>query len=775
MAYHPIISDKSWNPKIELDILEKWEKEKVYKFNRRARRRFSIDTPPPYPSGRPWHIGAAAQYSQIDMIARTARMRGYSTLFPIGIDRNGLPVEIFTEKRYGVSIRDVSREKFLELCSTSLDELEAEMLAIMKRLGLSCDFENKYRTDSPDYRALTQYSFIKLWEKGLVYQASRPNNYCHVCGTTLADAEVEYESRPSELVYVRFGLEEGNGIVIATTRPELLGACKAIIVNPSDERYVSLHGKKAIVPIYNTRVPIIQHPSANPEFGTGAVMVCSYGDYNDVRLFRELGLEESILIGEDGRMNEKAGILKGMTVDEARREIKKILEDAGQLVKVDEIMHNTPICERSKTPIEILSMPEYYLKQLEFVPVISELSSKIEFHPRHMRELLLGWISSITIDWPISRRRYYATEIPVWYCRNCGKPYLPPPGKYYRPWKEPPPVRKCGGCGGTEFIGDDRTFDTWMDSSISALYIISNRNNGRIDWSLYPVSIRPQGKDIVRTWLYYSLLRCYQLTSKMPFKSIWIGGLGLDEHGEKMSKSKGNVIDPIPILEKYGADCFRYWTTQEANLGEDFRISESRIAGAGKFLTKLWNISRYISAFPQPRRARLTPTDKWILSELSVTMEKCFKGYDELNFFIPSTTIRDFVWNTFASHYLEMSKPRAYAEGFTDAEQKAAWYTLHTILKNVLLLLAPITPFITDNIWRQLYGRKSIHLAPFPKPIWSKKYTKYTQNIIDFNSTIWSMKKNIGLSLKDEINAKIPSNLKLFEKDLRAMHRLVDK
>ncbi|GBC69242.1 Valine--tRNA ligase [archaeon HR01] len=775
MAFTPKISEKTWNPNIELEILEKWEKEEIYRFNRRARKRFSIDTPPPYPSGRPWHIGAAAQYSQIDMIARTARMKGYSTLFPIGIDRNGLPVEIFTEKRYGVSIKDVSREKFLELCSTSLDELETEMIAIMKRLGLSCDFKNKYRTDSPDYRAMTQSTFIKLWKKGLVYQASRPNNYCYICGTTLADAEVEYELRPSELVYIRFGLEDGGGIVIATTRPELLGACRAVIVNPSDERYTALHGRRAIVPIYNTRVPIIPHPSARPDFGTGAVMVCSYGDYNDVRLFRELGLEESILIGEDGRMNEKAGALKGLTIHEARREIKKILENAGLIVKVDEIMHNTPICERSKTPIEILSMPEYYLKQLEFAPVLSKLSSKIRFHPKHMRQLLLDWISSITIDWPLSRRRYYATEIPVWYCRRCGQPYIPNPGKYYRPWREPPPIKKCSGCGGEDFIGDERTFDTWMDSSISALYIISNRVDGRIDWSLYPISIRPQGKDIVRTWLYYSLLRCYQLTGKMPFRSVWIGGLGLDEHGEKMSKSKGNVIDPLPILEKYGADCFRFWTTQESNLGEDFRISESRIAGSGKFLTKLWNIARYISAFPYPRRATLTPTDKWILSELSITVEKCIQGFDELNFFIPSTTVRDFVWNIFASHYLEMSKPRAYAEGFSASEQRAAWYTLHTVLKTVLLLLAPITPFITDRIWLQLYGRKSIHLSHFPKPVWSRRYARYTKDITDFNSKIWNMKKSSGLSLRDEISAAIPPSLKPFEKDLKAMHRLVDK
>ena len=771
MEFTPLISERFWNPSNELELLERWRSEKIYRFNPRARRRFVIDTPPPYPSGRPWHIGAAAQYAQIDMIARTARMSGYSTLFPIGIDRNGLPVEIFTEKKYGVSMRKMPRERFLELCATSLDELEAEMLSIMRRLGMSCDFDNRYRTDSEQYRALTQSTFIKLWKKGLIYQAARPNNYCHVCGTTVADAEVEYETLPSKLVHIRFGLEDGGSIIIATTRPELLAACRAIIVNPADARYSGLHWKTALVPIYGTKAPIIPHPSARPEFGTGAVMVCSYGDYNDVRLFRELGLEEVIVINGDGRMNSNSGILEGLTVEEARKRIIEKLAEENLLIKVEEISHQTPVCERSKTPIEILPMPEYYLRQLDYAPKLAKLSSSLRFHPPHTRQLLLDWISSISIDWAISRRRYYATEIPVWYCKSCGEPHIPTPGRYYRPWRDQPPFKKCVKCGGSEFIGDERTFDTWMDSSISPLYIISNR--GRIRWNLYPASIRPQGKDIVRTWLYYSLLRCYQLTGKLPFRAVWLGGLGLDEHGEKMSKSRGNVIDPAPILEKYGADCFRFWTTQEANLGEDFRISEAKIAGAGKFLTKLWNVSRYVSCFPYPRRAKLQPSDRWILAVLSETVDRCLKGYRELNFFIPSTSLRDFIWNIFAPHYIEMTKPRAYAAGFDKVEQQAAWYTLHTVLKTCLIMLAPITPFMTDAIWRRLYGSKSIHLNVFPKPVWPRQPARYTDKIMEFNTTVWSMKKTSGLSLKDEIKYPIPSELKPFERDLRAMHNLV--
>ncbi|MEM3124138.1 MAG: class I tRNA ligase family protein, partial [Nitrososphaerota archaeon] len=527
----------------------------------------------------------------------------------------------------------------------------------------------------------------------------------------------------------------------------------------------------AVVPLYGNRAPIIPHPAARPEFGTGAVMVCSYGDYTDVRLFRELGLTEVIVIGEDGRLNRNAGFLEGLTVDEARRKVLERLDEENFILKVEDVMHETPICERSKTPIEIIPMPEYYLKQLDYKSKLAQLSSRIRFHPPYTRQLLLDWISSLTIDWAISRRRYYATEVPIWYCRSCGEPHVPRPGKYYRPWRDPPPFRRCVKCGGGEFVGDERTLDTWMDSSISALFIISK--GGRNMRGLYPVSVRPQGKDIVRTWLYYSLLRCYQLTGRLPFRSVWLGGLGLDEHGEKMSKSRGNVIDPLPILEKYGADCFRFWSAQEANLGEDFRISEAKIAGAGKFITKLWNVSRYVSSFPYPRRARPQSSDRWILAELGNTVEMCLKGYEELNFFTPSTSLRDFIWNIFAPHYIEMTKPRAYAAGFTREEQRAAWHTLHTVLKTCLLLLAPITPFITDAIWRSLYGSKSIHLARFPQPRWSRSYTRYTPKIIEFNSAIWSMKKSGGLSLKDEIRMDVPPELQPFGRDLRAMHNLV--
>jgi len=774
--FSPQLVEKRWDHDLERRLFEDWQKEGIYDFKlAKVRRPFVIDTPPPYPSGT-WHIGAVAQYTQIDMIARTARMLGNQVFFPIGIDRNGLPVEIYTEKRYNIKMRDVPREKFIELCKTALDDLEDQMLAIMKRTGLSGDFASKYRTDDDQYRKLTQATFIELWNRELVYEATRPNNYCHECGTTIADAEVEYEELPTRLVYVKFRIkEDGEPLVIATTRPELICSCQLVIVNPSDARYSALHGKHAVLPIYERQVEIKTHSSAKPEFGTGAVMICSYGDYTDVLLFREFGLREIVATDQDGKLTEAAGSYRGLPIIEARSKIIRDLEYQDLVVKIENISHRTPICSRSKTPIEIIPMKEYYLNQLDFLPKLKQLAKKMVFHPDTHRQILLDWVNSIAIDWPISRRRFYATEIPVWYCKNCGKPLLPAGGRYYRPWKDAPPIKKCNDCGCLQFQGETRTFDTWMDSSISALFITKYRRDVKSFKRAYPTTLRPQGKDIVRTWLHYSILRCYQLTGQAPFTHAWIGGLGMDEQGQAMHKSKGNVVEPEPIIEKYGADSFRFWNASEASQGSDFRCSEMRVSGAHKFLTKLWNISRFISAFPQPRKARLLSSDKWILSELAGVIERCMKGYRDFNFFIPATEIRDFVWETFASHYVELVKPRAYGQGFSIAEQKAACYALHTVLRNVLLLLAPITPFMADHIWRQLYSKTSIHLERFPKPAWAKSHTRYTKAMLAFNRQVWKTKEEKKLTLRDPIEVEIPKILAQFRNDLMRMHSLTTK
>ena len=766
----PKISEKVWDPKIELEIRKKWEGSKLYEFHPDADG-YTIDTPPPYPSGRPWHIGAAAHYAQIDMIARTARMNGKNVYFPMGIDRNGLPVELYTEKKHGIRMRETERGKFLDLCKDALDDLEAEMIQIMKSLGLSCDFANYYRTDSEEYRTLTQSTFIELWKNDSIYLATRPNNYDWVTGTTIADAEIIYEELPTKLVHMKFKAD-GKDVIIASTRPELLCACKTIIVNPEDERYTELVGKKVTVPISNQEVEIQTHHSAQMEFGSGAVMVCSYGDQNDVALFRELNLEEVVAIGQDGRLTEAAGAYAGLKPKQARTKIIEDLESGGFVEKIEEISHRTPISERSKTPIEIIPMEEYYLKQKESVEKMRGLGTQIKFYPEMHRQILMNWLDSIKIDWPISRRRFYGTEIPIWYCKKCSEPYLPEPGKYYRPWSEPCPAEKCSKCDSTEFVGEERTFDTWMDSSVSPLFITKFKKDEEFFKRTYPTGVRPQAKDIVRTWLYYTLLRCENLTGEKPWSEAWIMGYGLDEKGMKMSKSKGNALDPLPIIENSGADTFRFWSASEVNHGNDFRCSEQKIESTKKFLTKLWNVSRFLSSFPVIESADLTDTDKWIISELDKLVKECKAGFDQYNFFVPAIAVREFTWNVFAAHYIEMAKARAYGIGFSDAERDGAIFTLHKVLSTLLKLLAPIIPFITDFLWQTLYSEKSIHTEQQTEQESNEDFTQHTQAISEFNSKVWNEKKEKGLSLKDSIKTEIPKNLEIFKKDLVAMHNL---
>jgi valyl-tRNA synthetase len=471
-------------------------------------------------------------------------------------------------------------------------------------------------------------------------------------------------------------------------------------------------------------------------------------------------------------MTEVAGEYSGLKPKQARTKIIEDLEKNGFVEKIEDVVHRTPVSERSKNPIEIIPMEEYYLKQMDYVEKMKGLGSEIRFYPKMHQQILMNWLDSISIDWPISRRRFYGTEIPIWYCKKCNEPYVPEPGKYYKPWIDKCPIDKCTKCNATEFVGEERTFDTWMDSSVSPLFVTKYKKDEEFFKKTYPAMIRPQAKDIVRTWLYYTLLRCEQLTGQKPWSEAWIMGYGLDEKGMKMSKSKGNALDPLPIIQKFGADTFRFWSASEINHGYDFRCSEQKIEATKKFLSKLWNVSRFLSSFPVLQSGTTTDTDKWILSELDKLVSECKRGYLEYNFFIPSVAIREFTWNLFAAHYIEMVKARAYGIGFSEEEKNGAIYTLHKTLSTILKLLAPITPFITDFLWQTLYSKETIHKEKQVEQENPEDMTNTTKEVIDFNSKVWNEKKSKGLSLKDSISISVPSNLKSFEKDLIAMHNL---
>jgi valyl-tRNA synthetase len=730
----------------------------------------------------------------MDMFARFRRMKGQEVLFPLGLDRNGLPIEMAAEKKFNIKFNNTPREEFMEYCNKVLEESSMASTESFLRLGISFNSWEKgtgigevYETDSPDYRSLTQDTFIDLWHKGLIYEDERTNNWCPGCQTTIADSEIDYAELDSFFNDIYFTVKEtGEKIIIGTTRPELICTCEMICYNPEDERYKTLEGMHAITPIFNKEVPIKADPVAQIDKGTGLMMMCSFGDVTDIRFFRDNGLKPTIAINKDGTMNKHAGILQGLPIKEAQKKIMMSINDAGLLVKQQRIKHRTPICERSKNPIEFIAMKEFYLKQLDFKPEMLKIAEKLNFYAPESKRILIDWINSVSIDWPISRRRYYATEIPLWYCNKCNYAYIPEKGKYYRPWKEQCPIDKCPKCGNAgqdAFRGEQRVLDTWFDSSISPLYIMKYSRDDEFFKKNSPCTLRPQGREIIRTWLYYTLLKDYLLTGKSIFEDVWINYYVIDENGRKMSKSMGNGIDPKDVLDKYGAESFRLWTALEGNIERaDFRCSFDRIEGAGKTISKLWNVTKFISMFPKTDAKRhdielhLTELDKWLLNELNILIIESNKSYAEYDFHNPAVLIRHFIWETFASHYIELVKNRAYNQNkeFTKGQQDAAIYTLNHTLDVLMKLLAPIMPMFTYKIYDALRG-KDLHFEKFPETEKEYDVRISKDELSELNSFIWKSKKDNGLSLKDEIKKLvIDEKFKSIQHDLVSAHNIKD-
>lgn len=787
MKLEPKISETRWDVNKELELLDLWRKEAASSTGAaewREKEVLVIDTPPPYASGK-WHVGGAAHYAQIDMIARYFRLKGYYVLVPFYADRNGLPVEVQVEKTYNINAKEMAatpegRRKFLELCREFLDKAEKDLVNVWTRLGCSFDYWRD-GTDSPKYRAMTQRTFIDLFKRGMIYEAERPVRWCPRCGTTLAEAEIEYEEREDFIYFIKYRLADSDqDLVVATTRPELLPACAALAYNPQDNRYKGLAGKRAVAPIFGNEVSIVEHPSVDMNFGTGLEMVCSYGDEDDVRLFRELNLKPKVIIDQDGRMTEEAGFLAGLKVEEARRKVVEELENRGLLVKKVRVKHTVPVCWRCKTPLQIINRTELFLRQLDLREQMKELVSKLDVRPEFHRRKLLEWLDSIAMDWPISRDRYYGTEIPLWRCTKCGSLLVPEPGRYYRPWEEEPPWDRCPACGAPkEYLkGETRVFDTWFDSSISMLYVTKWLEDPEFFKKASPNVLRPQGEDIIRTWLYYSLLRVYQLTGKPAFRWIRITGMGLDPKGRPMHKSLGNVIDPDPIINKYGADAFRFWAASSAKLGYDYRYDEKKVITGRNFATKLWNLARFISAFPESQEvSSLRPIDRAFLALAQQYLDAAVKGYEDLDVYEPAVQLYELSWNVFAAHYVELVKDRAYSEGYPYEDRASAWYTLHRIFRAALVLLSPIMPFVTDYVYRQLYGR-SVHAERLPEKLIEapnlNELAEDARQIMNVNSSVWAYKKASGLRLTDPIKdyaVAVPARLSPYLDDLKLFHK----
>ncbi len=786
---------KNWSVEFENQITSIWKESDQFAFNENTKKKiYSIDTPPPY-INTPIHMGHAVTYSYMDFFARYKRMQGFEVLFPLGLDRNGLPIEMGAEKKFGITSFVVGREKFIEYCEKLLAETSVESIDSFAKLGISFSSYKQgksigsvYLTDAPEYRSVTQATFIELYKKGLVYEDNRINNWDPKLRTTVADAEIDYKELPSNFNDIKWKIKEtGEVVVIGTTRPELICACGMVIFNPKDERYTHLEGKTAISPIFEEEIPISAHPLAQIDKGTGLVMMCSAGDLSDIQFFREMGLKTKISINQNGTMNERAGFLQGIKIKEARQKIIETLKEKGLLVKQVPITHRTPISERSGAEIEFIEMKEFYLKQLEFKEDLRTIAKKINFFPPESKKILDDWIDSVSIDWPISRRRYYATPIPLWYAEDLVA--LPIPGEYHVPWKESPQeeaeVFKAGKRIGivkdfpkTDWKGEERVFDTWFDSSISELVLLKYKENNEFFKRAYPASLRPQGKEIVRTWLYYTILRGYLETGKPCFENTWIHQHILDEKGRKMSKSLGNTIDPQELLRDYGAEALRLWSAEEGDISrQDLSCSKDKIKAELKTITKIINVAKFIMQFEKPKGKpkSVTPLDQLMIDymeEITKSTEQCYDNYD---FWHPTLKLRHFLWEVFASHYLELVKNRAYnlEKKFSDLESESARYTLYYLLERYLLLVYPVIPQVTTVIAKEL----GIEIAKesFPKAILSKNDgLENIEKIMTFNKEVWKDKKDKNIPLREKLSGKeIPENLKAYAIDLQACHNLV--
>ena len=785
---------KNWSIEIESQITSNWKKAELFKFNPKSKKKiYSIDTPPPYVNS-PIHMGHAVTYCFMDFFARYKRMKGEEVLFPLGLDRNGLPIEMATEKKFKVSPFKVGREKFIEYCKQLLEESSIGSIDSFAKLGISFSSYKEsdeigaiYHTDSPEYRALTQATFANLYKKGLIYEASRINNWDSKLRTTIADSEIDYEEIQSTFNDIKWKIKEtGEEIIIGTTRPELIATCGMVIYNPEDPRYQHLEGKTAISPIFEKEVPIKSHPAAHIDKGTGIVMMCSMGDITDIQFFREMKLTPKIAINQDGKMNEKAGPLEGLKVKEARKKIIELLKEKNLLVKQEQITHRTPISERSKTEIEFIEMPEFYLKQINFKNDMKKIVKKINFYPKNSKKILDSWIDQVSIDWPISRRRYYATPVPLWYSENLIA--LVPEGKYMEPWKESPPAEaeiidaktretkgKVSDFPDNEWKGEVRVLDTWFDSSISELNILKYKSNDEFFKKAYPVTLRPQGKEIVRTWLYYTVIRGFLETGKICFKDAWIHQHILDNNGRKMSKSLGNVIDPQDILKEEGAEALRFWAATEGDLSKgDFTCSREKIKAETKSLNKLLNISKFVMMFEKPStKPTLTTLDQLFIDHIENLTQEADKSYELYDFNHPAQNLRKFLWDTLASNYIELVKNRTYNEdkNFTEEESASAKYTLHFLLERLLTLLYPVIPQVTTLIAKE----KQIDLlkSEWPTSTPGESNLSLIETLTEFNSQVWKTKKEKGIPLRNPIEGiEIPKKLISFEKDLKACHNI---
>lgn len=762
-----------------------WENLGIYKFDQNSDKPvYSVDTPPPYVSADHLHLGHAMSYIQAEIIIRFKRMMGYNIFYPMGFDDNGLPTERFVESKYKINKNEITREEFINLCIEETQKGATNYKKFWDSLAIGVDWSLSYNTIGKLAQRISQRSFLDLYHKGLVYQQESPNFWCTTCHTALAQADLEDKEEKSKMYYIKFGVGEDDSVVIATTRPEMLPACVALYANAKDERYSKYIGSQATIPLFNSKVPILSDDEINPSLGTGIMMVCTWGDAEDVRRWKTDKLETKKLFGPGGRLTELAGEFQGLKINQARPAIIEKLKENSLLEKEEEIVHTKNVHERCDTPVEFVSSKQWFIRILDSKDKLLELGNEIVWYPESMKIRYDDWVSNLKWDWCISRDRYYGVPFPLWHCSDCGSIVLPEDKDLPVDPRVASEKVVCKNCGSKNLLGENQVMDTWMTSSVSPLINAKWLEPDSLMDKIYPADSRIQAFEIIRTWLFYTVVKSWFHTKTLPWKSVMISGWGLDKNGKKMSKSKGNIARIDHAVEQYSADAIRFWATG-SGLGNNLRHSEVDLRSGRKLTNKLWNVARFIKPIIDNHETILNSdndkpvvnfSDSWILAELQNVILECTKALEVCNFNKARIVLEKFFWLKYCDNYLELCKDRVWKPEKYSADQLSSLkYTLNLSMDIILKLFAPIIPFAAEEIYHVLFEKSddvSIHVAKWPEVLvehQNQDLIDFGANFLDIINKIRHFKVNELNNLRSEI-----SSLALISDDLMAKEALFD-
>jgi valyl-tRNA synthetase len=714
--YDPKESEKKWQ--------KYWEDHDIYKFDTNNKGEvYAIDTPPPTVSGR-IHLGHSFSYAQQDFIARFKRMKQCNVFYPFGTDDNGIASERLVEKKNNVRATSMDRKAFVKLCLETIKPIRETYINDMKQLGMSCDFSVFYSTINKHCQKISQRSFIDLYNAGREYRKEAPFMWCPQCQTAISQVECEDDEIPSHFNDIIFKVEGEEDLIISTTRPEFLPATVGVFFHPDDKRYERYLKKKAKVPLFDLEVPIMTDETCDPDKGTGIMMVCTFGDQEDVEKWFRYKLPLRDLVRKDGTLSDLAGKYAGHSVTVARKLIIEDLKDARLLISQTPINHSVRTHERCGTPIEFILTKQWFIRYLDLKDQMLEWGSKLNWYPAHMKVRYDNWVKGLQWDWCISRQRFSGIPFPVWYCRDCDEIVLAQEKDLpVDPLTQDPPIKKCRRCGCAEFIPEKDIMDTWATSSLTPQLAVELFDDISVRKRLYPMSLRPQAHDIITFWLFNTVVKSQLHNNVNPWKDVVISGHAQDPHGKKMSKSKGNVIEPLDMIEKYSSDALRFWAAS-SKLGDDLPFQEKELVSGTKFITKLWNASKFgimhLAGKEIQRPKDFNMIDRWLLSKLHTIIKASTETFERYEYSRTKQEIENFFWNTFCDNYLELVKDRLYnPESYDKEEVHSARYTLYQAILSILKMMAPIMPFITEEIFNLYFARKenkkSIHNSAWPK------------------------------------------------------------